>query len=55
VEGDVLDPERLDPAVRGQDVVYANLAGDLDVQAARIVESMTAAGVTPWEPERQKN
>jgi uncharacterized protein YbjT (DUF2867 family) len=46
VEGDVLDPEQLDPAVRGQDVVYANLAGgDLDVQAARIVESMTAAGV----------
>lgn len=37
--------EQLDPAVRGQDVVYANLAGDLDVQAARIVESMTAAGV----------
>ena len=45
VEGDVLDREQLDPAVRGQDVVYANLAGDLDVQAARIVESMTAAGV----------
>jgi uncharacterized protein YbjT (DUF2867 family) len=45
VQGDVLDREQLDPAVRGQDVVYANLAGDLDVQAARIVESMTAAGV----------
>ena len=45
VEGDVLDREQLDPAVRGHDVVYANLAGDLDVQAARIVESMTAAGV----------
>lgn len=45
VEGDVLDREQLDPAVRGQDVVYANLAGDLYVQAARIVESMTAAGV----------
>jgi uncharacterized protein YbjT (DUF2867 family) len=45
VEGDVLDREQLDPAVRGQDIVYANLAGDLDVQAARIVESMTAAGV----------
>jgi uncharacterized protein YbjT (DUF2867 family) len=45
VEGDVLDREQLGPAVRGQDVVYANLAGDLDVQAARIVESMTAAGV----------
>ena len=45
VEGDVLDRGQLGPAVRGQDVVYANLAGDLDVQAARIVESMTAAGV----------
>ncbi len=45
VEGDVLDREQLDPAVRGQDIVYANLAGDLDVQAARIAESMTAAGV----------
>jgi uncharacterized protein YbjT (DUF2867 family) len=45
VEGDVLDREQLDPAVRGQDVVYANLAGELDVQAARIAESMRAAGV----------
>jgi uncharacterized protein YbjT (DUF2867 family) len=45
VEGDVLDREQLDPAVGGQDVVYANLAGELDAQAARIVESMTAAGV----------
>lgn len=25
VEGDVLDREQLDPAVRGQDIVYANL------------------------------
>lgn len=45
VKGDVVDREQLDPVVRGQDVVYANLAGGLDVQAARIVESMTAAGV----------
>jgi uncharacterized protein YbjT (DUF2867 family) len=45
VQGDVFNREQLDPAVRGQDVVYANLAGDLDVQAARIVESMTAAGI----------
>jgi uncharacterized protein YbjT (DUF2867 family) len=27
VEGDVLDRGQLDPAVRGQDVVYANLTG----------------------------
>jgi uncharacterized protein YbjT (DUF2867 family) len=45
VEGDVLDRDELDAAARGEDVVYANLAGDLDVQAARIVESMTTAGV----------
>lgn len=45
VQGDVLDREQLDPAVRGQDIVYANLAGDLGAQAERIVESMTAAGV----------
>src|SRR5918996_6270481 len=44
VEGDVLDREQLDPAVRGQDIIYANLAGDLDEQAQRIVESMTTAG-----------
>lgn len=29
VEGDVLDPARLKQAMPGQDVVYANLAGDL--------------------------
>lgn len=45
VEGDVVDRGQLDPAVRGQDVVYANLAGELDVQAGRIVESMAATGV----------
>jgi uncharacterized protein YbjT (DUF2867 family) len=45
VEGDVLERDQLDPAVHGQDVVYANLAGDLDEQAAKIVESMTSAGV----------
>jgi uncharacterized protein YbjT (DUF2867 family) len=45
MEGDVLDREQLDAAVPGQDIVYANLAGDLDAQAARIVESMTTAGV----------
>ena len=45
VEVDVLEREQLDPAVCGQDIVYANLAGDLDVQAARIVESMITAGV----------
>jgi uncharacterized protein YbjT (DUF2867 family) len=45
VPGDVLDRGQLDPALGGQDVVYANLAGEVDVQAATIVESMRAAGV----------
>ena len=45
VEGDVLDRDRLADAVRGQDIVYANLAGDLDVQAERIVEAMTSQAV----------
>lgn len=45
VEGDVLDRERLDEAVRGQDLVYANLSGDLGEQAQNIVAAMTATGV----------
>ncbi|NEB09505.1 SDR family oxidoreductase [Streptomyces coelicoflavus] len=45
VQGNVLDTEVLDKAVRGQDVVYANLAGDLDVQAEHIVTAMRNAGV----------
>ena len=45
VEGDVLDRERLDEAVRGQDLVYANLSGDLGEQARNIVAAMTAADV----------
>jgi len=46
VEGDVLDRQALDLAVKGQDVVYANLTGDdLDQQAATIIASMKDAGV----------
>lgn len=33
VEGDVLDPPALGSAMREQDVVYADLAGDLKTQA----------------------
>ncbi len=32
VEGDVLDPRTLQDAMRGQDVVYANLAGAMEQQ-----------------------
>src|SRR5215471_4354770 len=46
VEGDVLDRKTLDPAVRGQDVIYANLTGDdIDQQASNIIASMQDAGV----------
>ena len=45
VEGDVLDRAALTEAVRGQDIVYANLAGTIDEQARLIVETMNAEGV----------
>lgn len=46
VEGDVLDTERLNSAVAGQDIVYANLTGDdIDAQAKSIIAAMTRAGV----------
>jgi uncharacterized protein YbjT (DUF2867 family) len=45
VEGDVLDAATLQTAMRGQDVVYANLAGDMAPQASVIVDAMHAAGV----------
>lgn len=46
VEGDVLDRARLDEAMRGHDVVYANLAGELDEQARTIIQSMDATGIS---------
>jgi uncharacterized protein YbjT (DUF2867 family) len=45
VEGDVLDREALEAAMRGQHVVYANLAGDMKRQAEHIVAAMYATGV----------
>jgi uncharacterized protein YbjT (DUF2867 family) len=45
VEGDVLDFDRLKDAIAGQDIVYANLAGDLEAMAKNIVSSMAATGV----------
>jgi len=45
VEGDVLDTRTLTAAMKGQDVVYANLAGDMKQQAERIVAAMGAAGL----------
>lgn len=45
IEGDVLDIEKSKEAMIGQDVVYANLAGDLEQMAKNIVEAMDATGV----------
>ena len=45
IEGDVLDAHALTSAMKGQDVVYANLAGNMKLQAETIVRSMRAAGV----------
>jgi uncharacterized protein YbjT (DUF2867 family) len=45
VDGDVLDLPTLQGAMKGQDVVYANLAGDMKRQAERIVEAMHATGL----------
>ena len=45
VDGDVLDPATLKAAMKAQDVVYANLAGDVKRQAEHIVEAMRATGL----------
>jgi uncharacterized protein YbjT (DUF2867 family) len=45
IEGDVLDTNKLKEAMAGQDVVYANLAGDLERQAQSIVKTMDDTGV----------
>ncbi len=46
VQGDVLDSAKLNAAVAGMDIVYANLTGeDLDIQAKAVVAAMKAAGV----------
>jgi uncharacterized protein YbjT (DUF2867 family) len=45
VEGDVLDRPTLEPAMKRQDVVYANLAGAMAQQARTIVDAMQATGL----------
>jgi uncharacterized protein YbjT (DUF2867 family) len=45
LEGDVLDMRTLSAALKGQDVVYANLAGDMKKQAEQIVAEMRASGL----------
>ena len=45
VEGDVLDTKALESVMAGQDVVYANLAGQLEQQARCIVTAMKNTGL----------
>lgn len=45
VEGNVLDYSQLKAVVSGQDIVYANLAGDLGSMARNIVRAMDETGV----------
>jgi uncharacterized protein YbjT (DUF2867 family) len=45
VEGDVFDAVALRGVMRGQDAVYANLAGDMARQARAIIDAMHAEGL----------
>ena len=45
IEGDVLDAAALGAALEGQDVVYANLGGEIVAQAEALVSALDAAGV----------
>ena len=45
IEGNVLNYDQLKEAIKGQDIVYANLAGELEAMAKNIVKAMGEAGV----------
>ncbi|QHH96323.1 SDR family oxidoreductase [Acinetobacter dispersus] len=45
IEANVLNLEQLKQAVQGQDIVYANLAGELEQQTKNIISAMHSAGV----------
>jgi uncharacterized protein YbjT (DUF2867 family) len=45
VEGDVLDFNQLKEAMTGQDIVYANLSGNLEAMAKNIVKAMDEKGI----------
>ncbi|MDI5897189.1 NAD(P)H-binding protein [Flavobacterium yafengii] len=46
IEGDAMDKEALKTAMRGQDIVYVNLAGNLERMTKNIVGVMQETGVT---------
>jgi len=45
VEADVMDYEKLKKAIQGQDIVYVNLAGDLEKMTLNIVKAMQEMNV----------
>ena len=45
VEGDVMDYNKLKQAIEGKDIVYVNLAGNLQAMATNIVKAMKETGV----------
>jgi len=45
VEGDLLDQEKLQTVMQGQDMVYFNINGQEDVLAEKTIKAMQAAGV----------
>ena len=45
IEGDVLDYQTLKNAISGQDIVYVNLAGNLEAMIHNIVKAMSETGV----------
>lgn len=45
VEGDVMDYQKLKEAIDGQDIVYVNLAGNLEAMAKNIVKAMQETSV----------
>jgi nucleoside-diphosphate-sugar epimerase len=45
VEGNVLEFDQIKEAIKGQDIVYANLSGNLEAMAKNIVKAMEETGV----------
>jgi len=45
IEGDVMNLEELKQAMESQDVVYANLAGNLEAMAKNVVRAMSEMGL----------
>lgn len=43
--GDVLNPNELNQAIKGKDIIYANLSGAIDKMAGAVVSAMDANGV----------